>query len=71
MRDPVTKKEQDKKTGLITEYISDFGVDDKRLFVYPDRVLAATQSSWNARTTFIGNSSGSAWDYGALRSDGA
>lgn len=71
VRDQLTKKEQVKKngkyTGQIQEYVADFGVDDKRLFVTEpefSRPLKAMSRESNILSEVIR----STWDHGNLRS---
>jgi hypothetical protein len=70
VRDPLRKKEQVKKngkyTGEIQEFIADFGVDDKRLFVTEtefSRSLKAMSRENNILSEIIRCS----WDHGTLR----
>ena len=71
VRDRLLKKEQIKKNGKYTgeeqEYVADFGVDDKRLFVTESefsRPLKAMSRENNILSEVIR----SAWDHGNLRS---
>jgi hypothetical protein len=71
VRDRLVKKEQVKKNGKYTgeeqEYVTDFGVDDKRLFVTEaefSRPLKAMSRESNILSEIIR----SAWDHGNLRS---
>ena len=71
VRDRLVKKEQVKKGGKYTgeeqEYVADFGVDDKRLFVTESefsRPLKAMSRESNIQSEIIR----SAWDHGNLRS---
>jgi hypothetical protein len=71
VRDQLKKKEQVKKggkyTGDVQEYIADFGIDDKRLFV-TESEFSRPLKAMSRESNILSEVLRSAWDHGNLRS---
>jgi hypothetical protein len=66
VRDPVSRRETDKKTGEAREVVADAGVEDKRLLVFEGELVKALRSMERQGNT-LSAVLRDAWDHGDLR----